>query len=572
MNKFYLKKLWSRIKVILYLLFFFPLSSDAQVTPFQYEINKKAEGTYGAVVTAHPLATQVGLEILKKGGNAFDAAIATQFALAVVYPGAGNLGGGGFMIAYTADKKALAFDYREKAPLKAYRDMYVDSSGKARTDLSQNGHLASGVPGTVSGLFAIHKYANLPFEQLILPAIALAENGFVITEAEARNLNTAKNDFIRYNTHLPVFVKEEGWKAGDTLIQTDLANTLKRIQKKGRKGFYKGITAKLIAEEMSRGKGIISKRDLRKYRTIKREPMVSEYRGYQIIGMPLPSSGGLLIQQMLGMLSDYNISELGFQSAEMVQLMTEIERRAYADRAEFLGDADFINVPMEKLTSPEYLRKRMQDFVGGKAGNSQTTSHGNINTESEETTHLSIYDKWGNAVTVTTTLNGNYGSKTVIKGAGFLMNNQMDDFSVKPGEPNLYGAIGNEANAIAAGKRMLSSMTPTIVLNQEKPFLIIGTPGGTTIPTQIFQSLVNLIDFNLSLEEVINSPKCHHQWYPDIIFYEKEYPAMTIEQLKAMGYECRQRGPIGRTEGILIRNNKIQAVGDKRGDDDARAF
>jgi len=556
----------------LILIFLLLQNLNAQITPFQYQINKKAEGLNGAVVSAHPLASQAGIEMLKAGGNAFDAAIACQLALAVVYPGAGNLGGGGFLLAYTSDKKMIALDFREKAPSRAQRNMYLDSAGNAQTNLSQNGHLASGVPGTVSGLFESHQYATLPFEKLIQPAIELAEKGFVITEAEARNLNNAKRDFIRYSSTTPDFVKDTEWKAGDTLIQKDLAATLRRISKKGLNGFYRGKTACLIVKEMKRGKGIITRKDLRSYRTIKRQAMVSEYRVYKIIGMPLPSSGGLLIQQMLGMISDYNISALSYQSPEMTQLMTEIERRAYADRAHFLGDADFINVPVKKLTSPQYLKARMNDFIPGKAGSSTTTTHGVIDIESEETTHLSIYDKWGNAVSVTTTLNGNYGSKTVVGGAGFLMNNEMDDFSIKPGVPNLYGALGTEANAIQPGKRMLSSMTPTIVLQNEVPLLVIGTPGGTTIPTQIFQSLINLIDFKLPLDQVINNPKFHHQWYPDLIFYEKDFPSTTIESLIKMGYECKQRGPIGRTEGILIKNGVIQAVGDKRGDDHAEAF
>jgi gamma-glutamyltranspeptidase/glutathione hydrolase len=560
------------IFVLLLFIFQFPKKNIAQITPFQYQINKKAEGVNGAVVSAHPLASQAGIEILKIGGNAFDAAIATQLALAVVYPGAGNLGGGGFLVGYTGDKTMIALDYREEAPASAYRNMYLDSAGNAQTNLSQNGHLASGVPGTVSGLFETHKYAKLPFEKLIQPAIELAEKGFVITEAEARNLNNAKKEFIRYNTITPDFVRDIEWKAGDTLIQKDLASTLRRISKNGLNGFYRGKTARLIVQEMKRGNGIITKKDLRNYHTIKRQAMVSEYRGYKIIGMPLPSSGGLLIQQMLGMISDYNVSALPYQSPEMTQLMTEIERRAYADRAQFLGDVDFIRVPVKKLTSPKYLKERMNDFIPGKAGSSTKTTHGIIDSESEETTHLSIYDKWGNAVAVTTTLNGNYGSKTVVGGAGFLMNNEMDDFSIKPGVPNLYGALGTEANAIQPGKRMLSSMTPTIVLQNEEPLLVIGTPGGTTIPTQIFQSLINMIDFKFDLEQIINNPKFHHQWYPDVIFYEKDFPSKTIETLIQMGYECKQRGQIGRTEGILIKKGIIQAVGDKRGDDHAEAF
>ena len=546
--------------------------TKAQLNPYQYSIQKKAEGSNGAVVSAHPLASKAGIEILKKGGNAFDAAITTQLVLAVVYPGAGNLGGGGFLIGYTSEQKKIALDYREKAPGKATRDMYLDAGGKAQTNKSQNGHLAAGVPGTIAGLFATHRFGRLPFQELIQPAIELAEKGFVLTNSEANSLNHAQDDFRKYNTILPVFVRSGGWKAGDTLIQTDLARTLKRIQQKGAKGFYTGTTARYIRQEMKRGKGILSKRDLRHYDAVERTVMTSTYRDHTILGMPLPSSGGLLVQQMLGMTSGYPIAEYGFQSSATVQLMIEIERRAYADRAEFMGDADFVQVPVDKLTSPEYLKKRMSDYSPGKAGNSQATTHGTIPAESEETTHLSVFDHWGNAVSVTTTLNNHYGSKTVVGKAGFLLNNEMDDFSIKPGVPNLYGAVGSSANAIAPHKRMLSSMSPTIVLKDNKPYLIIGTPGGTTIPTQIYQSVLNLIDFKHTLEDVINLPKFHHQWLPDIVFTEADFPSDVINQLKQMGYQIDIRGHIGRTEGILIENNRIIAVGDKRGEDHAEAY
>lgn len=554
------------------LLLLVPLSLQAQINPYQYSIQKRVECTNGAVVSAHPLASKVGVEIMKKGGNAFDAAIATQLALAVVYPGAGNLGGGGFLLGVMSNGKTVALDYREKAPAAAHRDMYLDANGNAQTNLSQNGHLSSGVPGTVAGLFTTHKYAKLSFKILIQPAIELAEKGFVITEAEARSLNGAMGSFVQYSSRPSAFIKYGGWKAGDTLIQKDLANTLKRIRDFGQKGFYEGETARLIVEEMKRGKGIMTLADLKNYKTAVRNAMQSNYRGYTVVGMPLISSGGLLIQQMTGMLQPKDIGSMGFHSPQAVQLMVEVIRRSYADRAEFLGDVDFVKVPVKRLTSPDYLQQRMADYEPGKAGKSVNVKHGNINPESEETTHLSVYDKSGNAVAVTTTLNNNYGSRTIVGGAGFLLNDEMDDFSIKPGTPNMYGALGTEANAIAPGKRMLSSMTPTIVLKDGKPFLVLGSPGGTTITTQVFQVLVNVIDFNLSLQDAVWGARFHHQWLPDVIYVEKDFPQATRAKLKEMGYEVVERGNIGRFEAIKITNGKIEAVGDKRGDDHAEGF
>src|SRR5450432_870313 len=548
-------------------------SSDPGIPAFKYSIQKTVTCSNGAVVSAHPLASKAGVSVLKKGGNAIDAAIATQLALAVVYPGAGNIGGGGFMIARLQDGKNIAMDYREKAPAAAGRDMYLDAAGNPQMSLSQNGHLASGIPGTIAGVFASLKYAKLPFKELVAPAIALAEKGFVITENEANGLNGSKAAFIKYNTKQPVFVKDIPWKAGDTLVQKDLAATLKRIRDLGQKGFYEGPTAKLIVEEMQRGKGLITYDDLKNYQARERTAMVFPYKGYYILTMPLPSSGGIIINQAMKMIENKNIAAMGFQSVAAVHLMVEAERRAYADRAAFLGDADFVKVPVKKLTSDAYIQERMNDFDPAKAGSSTTTKEGNINPESEETTHLSIIDKYGNAVSITTTLNGGYGSKTVVGGAGFLMNNEMDDFSVKPGVPNMYGAVGTSANAIAPGKRMLSSMTPTIVLFKGKPFLVLGTPGGTTIPTSVFQTLVNIIEFNLSTEDAVWKPKFHHQWKPDEIYVEKGFSETVIDQLKAMGYKITVREQIGRTEVIkVLPNKKFEAVADNRGNDDAEGY
>lgn len=551
---------------------------NASLHPFQYSAQKNIRCSNGAVVSAHPLASKVGVMILKQGGNAVDAAIATQLALAVVYPGAGNIGGGGFMVARLEDGKTIALDYREKAPSAASRDMYLDSAGNPVMQLSQHGHLSAGVPGTVAGLFASMKYASLPFHKLIQPAIDLAEKGFSITAAEASALNHTREEFKQYNTSKIAFIRDEGWKAGDTLVQTDLSETLKRIRDKGQKGFYEGETARLIVSEMKKANGIISPDDLKNYEAKERKPIVFTYKGHTIISMPLPSSGGIILQQCLKIIENREIGKMGFMSAPAVQLMTEAERRAYADRAEYMGDEDFVKVPVHTLTSDAYLAKRMLDYTAGKAGNSELVTPGKINAESEETTHLSVADKWGNVVAVTTTLNGGYGSKTVVSGAGFLLNNEMDDFSVKPGVPNMYGALGTEANAIEPNKRMLSSMTPTIVLKDGHPYLVVGTPGGTTIPTSVFQSIVNIIDFGLSASDAVNKPKFHHQWMPDEIAVEEDFPAGVADSLKQMGYTIRMRGSIGRTELIKIEKNKagegyiLEAVADKRGDDSAEGY
>jgi gamma-glutamyltranspeptidase/glutathione hydrolase len=548
-------------------------SEPGNIQPFQYSSTKKIIKKNGAVVSAHPLASKVGVHILQIGGNAVDAAVATQLALAVVYPGAGNIGGGGFMIARLANGETLALDYRETAPAAAHRDMYLDTEGNVQSDKSINGHLSSGVPGTVAGLFECMKYAKLSFGKLIQPAIELAERGFTISEREAASLNSIQADLKQYNTRPSAFQKNEPWKKGDTLVQKDLANTLKRIRDKGAAGFYEGETAALIVAEMRRGKGLISAEDLKNYKAKWRTPHSFAYKGYTIISMPMPSSGGVLLHQMMKMVEDKPLSSYGFLAPDAVQLMVEAERRAYADRAGYMGDADFYRVPVALLTSKPYLRNRMRDYEPGKAGNSQIIKPGKLPKESEETTHLSVMDKDGNAVSVTTTLNNSYGSKTVVGGAGFFLNDEMDDFSAKPGTPNLYGAVGGEANAIVPGKRMLSSMTPTIVLQNNKPYLIVGTPGGTTIPTSVFQTLVNIIDFGMSTEDAVNGPKFHHQWLPDRVDVEATFPATTRTELERMGYIIRVRGPIGRTEVIkVLADGSYEAVADIRGDDSAEGY
>ncbi|HVZ26936.1 MAG TPA: gamma-glutamyltransferase [Sediminibacterium sp.] len=542
------------------------------VHPYQYAIVKSGIFRHGAVSSAHPLASQVGAAILKKGGNAFDAAIATQLALAVVYPAAGNIGGGGFLVGRKANGELLGIDYREAAPAAASKDMYLDKNGHVQLQLSQNGHLASGIPGTVAGLFATMMYARLPFAELIQPAIDLAEKGFVISEREANSLNGARASFVKYSTRPAAFIRNKPWKAGDTLVQKELAATLKRIQEQGAPGFYDGETAKLIVEEMQRGHGLITLDDLKNYTAKLRDPISFDYRGYQVVSFAPPSSGGLLLAEMLNMIEPYPINSYGFQTAASVQVMIEAERRAYADRAAYMGDPDFYQVPVDSLISKSYAARRMQDFMPGKAGRSASIKAGLLH-ESEETTHLSVMDEEGNMVAVTTTLNNSYGSRTIVGGAGFLLNDEMDDFSAKPGVPNMYGAVGGDANAIEPGKRMLSSMTPTLLIKDNKPYLVVGTPGGTTIPTSVFQTIVNLVDFSMNADDAINKPKFHHQWLPDVVEIEKDFSPQTKKELQQMGYSFSERGGIGRTEIIrVLPNGRKETVADKRGDDSVAGY
>lgn len=548
------------------------IGAEREVNPYHYTSIKTLTSTHGCVASAHPLASEIGLAVMKRGGNAFDAMIATQLALAVVYPAAGNIGGGGFTVARTANDSLIALDYREEAPGKGSRNMYIDSAGNARTDWSQNGHLSVGVPGTVAGLFAEYKFAKLPFKELIQPAIDLAEKGYVLTESEARSFNANKKDFLTYNTKPTAFVKQQSWKKGDTLFQPELAKTLMRIRDNGLKGFYEGETAKLIVEEMQRGKGLISYDDLKHYICKNRKPVEFDYRGYHVVSMPPSSSGGIILGEMLKMIEPYPIHDYGFQKKRSVQLMIEAERRAYADRAEHLGDPDFWNVPQNILLSDAYLKKRMSDYDSTKASKSEDIKAGDVH-ESNQTTHISIIDDEGNMVAVTTTLNNGYGSKTVVGGAGFFLNDEMDDFSIKPGVPNMYGALGGDANAIAPGKRMLSSMTPTIVLKDHKPFMVVGTPGGTTITTSVFQSIVNVIDFGMNAQDAVDKPKFHHQWHPDTVIIERGFNEITAEQLKQMGYKLENVGAIGRTELIkVLDDGKFEAAADIRGDDSVSGY
>ncbi len=545
-------------------------------SPGIYKYKKSFIAEKGMVVSAHPLASKIGNEILQQGGNAIDAAIAVQFALAVVYPVAGNIGGGGFMMVHTSNGKVEALDYREKAPAKAHKDMYLNNDGDVIPRLSLDGHLAAGVPGTVDGMFKAHeRYGRMSMRNLIQPAIELAENGFAVTKKQAKNLNDKRADFIKLNTTQPVFVKETPWKAGDLLQQIDLAITLELIRDLGRVGFYEGSTAKKIVAEMKAGNGIISLEDLKNYNAVWRQPITGNYKDYSIISMPPPSSGGIALLQLLKMVEPYDLKGLGFHSKEAMHIMAEAERRVYADRATHLGDSDFVDVPVDELLNKDYLKKRMQNFNAFSATASVDIKAGVFTgNESEETTHFSIVDAEGNAVSVTTTLNAHYGSKTVVSGAGFLLNNEMDDFSSKPGVPNFYGLVGAEANAIAPGKRMLSSMTPTIVLKDGKLFMVVGTPGGSTIITSVFQVFLNVAEYEMSMAEAVNAPRFHHQWLPDQISIERQgFSDELIKQLQNKGHVIKKRDDIGQVDAILVLpNGKLEGAGDVRGDDAAEGY
>lgn len=556
------------MKKLHFLLILISQLTFAQFTNFN-TVKEVRVKNKGVVVSAHPLASEAGATILKMGGNAYDAIVATQYALTVVYPQAGNIGGGGFLVGVKNNGEKFTLDYRETAPEKASRDMYLDKKGNANTDLSQNGRLAVGIPGSVAGFYATLKHCNLPMNQLIQPAIDLAEQGFAITEREANLLNSLRDEFLKHNISKTAFVKNEKWKAGDLLVQKELAETLKRIQKDGMKGFYEGKTAELIVAEMKRGNGIISLKDLKNYKVAERKPMKFDYKGHEIVTMPLPSSGGIILAQMLKMSSFENIEKYQHNSAKAVQIMIEAERRAFADRAEYMGDPAFINDKTAMLISDDYLKSRWKSYNPNQATRSGDVGKIiNPTKESTETTHISVVDKDGNAAAVTTTLNGLYGSKVVVSGAGFFLNNEMDDFSIKPGVPNMFGAVGGEANKIEPGKRMLSSMTPTIVLKKGKPYMIVGTPGGTTIPTSVYQSIVNTIDFKLSPNMAVNAPKFHHQWLPESVSVEKNFPETTISDLEKMNYKIERISQIGRTEMIVIdEKGNIIGVADGRGDD-----
>ncbi|UCS91860.1 gamma-glutamyltransferase [Echinicola marina] len=544
-----------------------------------YKEGKTVLANKAMVVSAHPEATRVGVEVLERGGNAIDAMVAVHFALAVVYPSAGNIGGGGFMIYRPVEGEVSSLDFREKAPLSAYEEMYQDENGEIIDGLSLAGPMASGVPGSVDGMIQAHKrYGSISLEELIDPAYKLAKEGFPITERQAKNYNSYKPLFIKHNrdsTHIPLVRLDREWKEGDLLVQEDLAETLKRIQENGRDGFYKGETAELLVAEMKAGNGIISLEDLEKYEAKWRAPIVGDYRGIKVFSMGPPSSGGIALMQLLKMSAHFPLGDLGFHQAETIHLMTEMERRVYADRAKHLGDSDFWDVPKDDLLDEAYLESRVKEIDTAHATDSEAVLAMNFDhQESEETTHYSIVDTNGNAVSVTTTINSGYGSKVFVTGAGFLMNNEMDDFSSKPGVPNVYGLLGGEANAIQPEKRMLSAMTPTILEKDGKLMMVVGTPGGSTIITSVYQTILNVVDHSMDMTEAISSGRIHHQWKPNFIFPEKNaIDEATKSILEGLGHEIKERGNIGRVDAILVNaEGFLEGAGDPRGDDWAAGF
>ena len=539
-----------------------------------------AMGRKGAVTSSNEYATQVGIDILKAGGNAIDAAVAVGFALAVTHPGAGNIGGGGFMVVHRYNGEVITIDFRETAPLKAHRDMFLDSTGNVISGKSWNTALASGVPGSVDGFSKIHSlYGSLPWEMLIKPAIVLAKNGYNLDPMNVKTLKWYKNYLSQDSVTKSIFVKDKGeFEVGEIFKQPELASTLRRIQINGPREFYEGKTADYIVDCMERTGGIITLEDLKQYSSVIREPIVTDYRGYKIFSMPPPSSGGIALAGILNQLENINLNDYDFHSYSHIQRVVEAERNVYSDRAYYLGDMDFVSVPFEILISDEYSTNRWNEINFDSSRKSINVFHGdvNVNFESEETTHYSVADKWGNAISVTTTVNGWYGNGITVDKAGFLLNNEMDDFSSKPGVPNKYGLVGAEANAIYPGKRMLSSMTPTIVLDEnEKLYLVLGSPGGSTIITTVAQIIMNIIDFDMTLEAAVEAKRFHHQWLPDVIYSEPNSIGNKDRiELNKLGYTIKNRRSIGEANCILIDNesSNFYVSGDSRRRASAKAY
>jgi gamma-glutamyltranspeptidase/glutathione hydrolase len=527
------------------------------------------------VVSAHPLATEVGVAILKQGGNAFDAAVAVQFALAVVYPRAGNIGGGGFAVYRKGDGEIGSLDFREKAPKTAFKDMYLDAEGNADPELSRIGHLAAGVPGSVDGMEVLHqKFGKLTWAELLQPSIDLAANGFLVTEDEAKTFMRFQDDFKKYNGDDFYLVKD--WKAGDSVRHVDLAKTLAKIRDLGKDGFYKGEVAEQIIAEMKSGNATISQDDLDSYTSKWREPVVGNYKGAKVISMPPPSSGGIALLQLLQGSEKYDFGNDGFNSTKTVHVMTELMRRVYADRATYLGDPDFYEVPKAMLLDPTYNNERFATISLEKKTPSAEIKEGKVELiESIETTHFSIVDADRNAISLTTTINGYFGNKVMVDGAGFFLNNEMDDLSAQAGVPNQFGLIGAAANAIEPEKRMLSSMTPTIVEKDGKLLMVVGTPGGSTIITAVYQTIINVIDHKMTMQEAVNSKKIHHQWLPDVILIEKDaITADTRTGLEALGQTLNDVPSLGRLECILVNaDGTLEGAADyTRGDSKAIGY
>ena len=528
------------------------------------------------VVSAREEASKIGVEIMKKGGNAFDAMVATELALAVAYPFAGNLGGGGFMVYRKANGEIGSLDYREKAPLAATKDMFLDEKGNVIKGKSTESPLAIGVPGTIAGVFAVHeKLGSLPIEEILKPVIELAEKGVIVTKKQEDRLAAYRDKIIKVNGNKTLFAT--AFKENDVIKYPALATTLKRISKNGRDEFYKGETAKTLVKYLQEKGAIITLEDLNKYEAKWRTPLTFDYKDLKVISMPPPSSGGICLAEIFKMIAPFDLAKKGHNSTEAIQVIVEAERRAYADRSYYLGDPDFVKIPLKALMDDDYLKQRMSNFSFEKATLSSNIKEGKVTyNESTETTHYSIVDQFGNAVSSTTTLNDGYGSKYYCDELGFFLNNEMDDFSAKPGEPNMFGLVGNEANSIAPQKRMLSSMTPTIVEKNGKLFMVVGSPGGSTIITSVLQTILNVYEYSLSMQEAVNAPRFHHQWLPDLITFEPNtFDTKTFETLKSKGYLINEKTTpvIGKVDAILVLpNKKLEGGADFRGDDKAVGF
>ncbi len=556
-------------------------AAPVQAPPVSYGVDSDTfhpvKAQHGMVASVDALATQVGVEILRQGGNAVDAAVAVGFALAVTHPQAGNLGGGGFMLLRTASGRATAIDFREMAPGHASRDMFLDKQGNADSKLSLTSHLASGTPGTVAGLaLAAQKYGTLPLSTLLAPAIKLARDGIPVNDALADDLKTyGKEVLITHPNSKAIFYKPDGtpWQKGDRLVQKNLAHSLQLIARQGPDAFYKGEIADEIAGEMAQHGGLISKADLAAYRAVERQPISGTYRGYEVLSMPPPSSGGIHIVQILNILENFDLAKMGFGSADAMQVMAEAEKYAYADRSEYLGDPDFVKVPWQALTSKAYAKTLAQQIDVAKARPSSEIKPGKLEPyESNQTTHFSVVDKQGNAVAVTYTLNTYFGSGIVAGKSGILMNNEMDDFSAKPGTPNVYGLVGGEANAVQPAKRPLSSMSPTIVAKGGKTWLVTGSPGGSRIITTVLQMVVNSIDFGMNVAEATNAPRFHHQWLPDQLRVEKGFSPDTLRLLEAKGQHVKVLPSMGSTQSIMIGpDGMLYGASDPRSIDDLSA-
>jgi len=541
-----------------------------------YNSNKVVLSDNGMVSSAHPLASQVGINILRNGGNAFDAAVAVHFTLSVVYPNAGNIGGGGFAVYRLNDGTVGSLDFREKAPASSLRNMYLDENNEVYKNKSKLGHLASGIPGSVDGMVKIHdKFGSIDWKLILEPSIKLSNDGFQLTKIQAISLNGVKESLLKLNDSKISLINNNEWKENDLLIQKNLSKTLKRIQNNKRDGFYSGKTAELLIKEMNAGNGIFTLEDLENYSSIWRKPIIGNYKNYKIISMGPPSSGGIGLVQMLSGAEKLNVNNYKHNSKDYIHMITEIESRVYADRATYLGDPDFFEVPSKTLISNKYLENKFNSITINNKTPSSDIKEGKIEiNETEETTHFSIVDKFGNAISITTTINGSYGSKVVVDDAGFLLNNEMDDFSIKPGFPNMFGLTGGEANAIEGNKRMLSSMTPTIVEKESKLFMVLGTPGGSTIITSVFQTILNVIDYDMSMQEAVNAKKFHHQWLPDAIIIEENAINNDIKNsLIQMGHNFKERKSIGRMDCILVNESgKFEGGSDKRGDNIAIGY